>query len=139
MDPEDPDRDPDHSQNLITSSFYLFRHILKILSKSVHKVLSYLVHKCTNKQTEKKRENITSLAEVIMNFRPKQYRMTDFVFNLSGNFIEIVSLYKYLGVVFDEHLTFEKCSQVLAESRSRALGSIIVKSKKNERLHFKNF
>ena len=34
MDPEDPD-DRDHSQNLITSSYYYFGHILEILSKSV--------------------------------------------------------------------------------------------------------
>ena len=41
MDPEDPDSDPDHSQNLIISSFYHFGHILKILSKSVCQFLSY--------------------------------------------------------------------------------------------------
>ena len=45
MDPEDPYSDPDHFQNSIISSFYLFRHILKISSKSVHKFLIYLVHK----------------------------------------------------------------------------------------------
>ena len=55
MDPEDPDSDSDHSQNLIISSFYLFRHILKISSKSAHKFLSYLVHKLTNKLTNKPR------------------------------------------------------------------------------------
>ena len=64
MDPEDPDSDPDHSQNLIISSFYLLRYILKISSKSVHKFLSYLVHQYTNSQTNPG-ENITSLAEVI--------------------------------------------------------------------------
>ena len=31
MDPEDPDSDPDHSQNLIISSFYHFGHILKMV------------------------------------------------------------------------------------------------------------
>ena len=65
MDPEDPDSDPDHSQNLIISSFYLFSHILKISSQSVHKFLSYLVHKQTNGQTNTD-ENITALAEVII-------------------------------------------------------------------------
>ena len=49
MDPEDPDSDPDHSQNLIKSSFYHFEHILKILSKSVCQFLSCLVHKQTNR------------------------------------------------------------------------------------------
>ena len=45
MDPEDPDSYPDHSQNLIISSFYHFGHILKILSKSICQFLSYFVHK----------------------------------------------------------------------------------------------
>ena len=44
MDPEDPYSDPDHFQNSIISSFYLFRHILEISSKSIHKFLIYLVH-----------------------------------------------------------------------------------------------
>ena len=50
MDPEDPDSDPDHSQNLIISSFHHFGHILKILSNSVCQFLSYLVHKQTEGQ-----------------------------------------------------------------------------------------
>ena len=45
MDPEDPYSDPDHFQNSAIFSFYLFRHILKISSKSVHKFFSYNVHK----------------------------------------------------------------------------------------------
>ena len=70
MDVEDSESDPDHYQNLIISSFYLFRHILKISSKAVHKFLSYLVHKQTNGETTGQTnpgENITSLAEVIRN------------------------------------------------------------------------
>ena len=70
MDALDPASDPDHSQNLIISSFYLFRHILKISSKSVNNFLSYLVHKQTTGQTDGQTnpgENITSLAEVIRN------------------------------------------------------------------------
>ena len=63
MDPEDPDSDLNHSQNVISSSFYHCGHILKILSKSVHKFLSYLVHKQTDGQANPG-ENITSLAEV---------------------------------------------------------------------------
>ena len=53
MDPEDPDSDPNHSQNVITSCFYHFGHILKILSKSIYKFLSYLVHKQANKQMDR--------------------------------------------------------------------------------------
>ena len=57
MDPEDPDSDPNHSQNLTTSPFYHFRHILKILSKSVHKFLSYVVNKQTDRQTNPRRKH----------------------------------------------------------------------------------
>ena len=67
MDPEDPDSDPNHSHNLVTSSFYHFGHILKILSKSVHKFFSYLVQKQTNGQTDGQTnpaKNITPLEEV---------------------------------------------------------------------------
>ena len=53
MDPEDLDSDLSHSQNLITSSFYHFGHILNILSKSVLKFFSYLVHKQTKRRTDK--------------------------------------------------------------------------------------
>ena len=56
MDLEDPDSDPEHFQNLIIFSFYLFRHILKILSKFVHRFLSYLVHKQMDRQTDKPRQ-----------------------------------------------------------------------------------
>ena len=79
MDPEDPD-DPDRSQNLITSSFYHFRHILKILSKYVHKFLSYLVHKQTDGHTNPG-ENITSFAEVTsvgLNMQAVQWREKTF-------------------------------------------------------------
>ena len=45
MDPDDPCCDPDHSQNLIIFSFYLFRHILKILSKSDLKTTKFVSFK----------------------------------------------------------------------------------------------
>ena len=63
MDP-DSDSDPDHSQKLTIPSLYLFRHFLKIPSKSVHKFLSYLVHKYAKRQTNPGKK-LTSLAEVI--------------------------------------------------------------------------
>ena len=68
MDPEDPDSNPDHCQN-----FFFFLLPLQTYPenfiKSVHKFLSYLVHKRTNKLTNKQTnpgEKITSLAEMMM-------------------------------------------------------------------------
>ena len=43
----DPDSDPDHSQNLIACSLSHLGHILKISSKSVHNLFSYLSLKIT--------------------------------------------------------------------------------------------
>ena len=45
--------------------------------------------------------------------------------------IEQVKSYKYLGVIMDEFLSFEECVTELEGSGSRALGSIIGKTKDN--------
>ena len=47
MDPEDPDSDPEQSQNGNISSFYLSRHILKISSKIHPYVFELSVFKIT--------------------------------------------------------------------------------------------
>ena len=49
----DPDDYPNHPQNLISFSLYHFRHFLNISSKSVHKFLSSVVNKQTNKPCQK--------------------------------------------------------------------------------------
>ena len=54
----------DHPQNLITGRLCHARHILKVSERCVHNFLSYLVHTQTDRQTNKVRQNITSLAEV---------------------------------------------------------------------------
>jgi len=67
----------------------------------------------------------------IMHFRKKRTQRTQFAFKYGVNCnIEICTSYKYLGIILDEYLDFDKCSDVLAESAGRALGSIITKFKK---------
>ena len=46
-------QDPDHHQNLISSSFYYSGPVHKISSQSVHNLLSNVVHRQTNKQTDR--------------------------------------------------------------------------------------
>lgn len=46
---------------------------------------------------------------------------------MGENEIEKVACYKYLGVLFDQHLKFTSCSESLSESAGRALSSIISK------------
>ena len=91
MDPEDPDSDPNHCQNLITSSFYHFGHILTILSKSVHTFLSYLVHKQPDGQTNPG-ENITSLVEVTKYSKCNSFQVTTDLLNSENLKIAIAHL-----------------------------------------------
>ena len=64
-----------------------------------------------------------------MHFHPvRQIRTrSNFCFGLDQ--LEIVDSYKYLGIFLDETLNFNKCSHILAESASRALGGVINKIK----------
>ena len=60
---------PDHHQNLISSSLYYSRPVHKISSQSVHNFLSNVVHRQTNKQTDKltnATKNITSFAKEVI-------------------------------------------------------------------------
>ena len=65
----------------------------------------------------------------IVHFRTSRTRKTNYNFNFDKEKLEIVPHYKYLGVIMDEHLTFERCSQTLADSGGRALGAIWAKFK----------
>ena len=49
---------------------------------------------------------------------------TDFQFKYGSDIIEIVPHYKYLGVIFDEFLTFELAANTLAGAAGRALGKL---------------
>ena len=60
---------PDHHQNLISSSLYYSGPVHKISSQSVHNFLSNVVHRQTNRQTDKltnATKNITSFAKEVM-------------------------------------------------------------------------
>ena len=57
---------PDHHQNLISSSWYYPGPLHTISSQSVHNVLSDVVHRQTDKQTNATK-NITSFAKEVTN------------------------------------------------------------------------
>ena len=43
-----------------------------------------------------------------------------FKFTYGSNAIDIVQCYKYLGVIFDEFISYNECSKTLSESAGRA-------------------
>ena len=59
---------PDHHQNLISSYLYYSGPVHKISSQSVHNFLSNVVHRQTNRQTDKPTlpKNITSFAKEVI-------------------------------------------------------------------------
>ena len=74
------------------------------------------------------RLNVNVTKSKIMHFRRKRQGRSNFNFSYSNACnIEIVDKYKYLGIYLDEHVEYNECSRVLAESAGRALGGIISK------------
>ena len=70
---------PDHHQNLISSSLYYPGPLHKISFQSVHNFLSNVVHRQTNRQTDKltnATKNITSFAkEVIIKYKSNKNKI----------------------------------------------------------------
>jgi hypothetical protein len=65
----------------------------------------------------------------VVHYRPSTHPRSTFQFSCGKEKLEIVQDYKYLGLVFDEHLKWEKTVRYLADSATRALECIIAKSK----------
>ena len=65
-----------------------------------------------------------------------QKRQNEYTFNIGDNKFSYVSCYKYLGLVLDEHLNYDKAIIELSASAKRALGSIISKYKTNRNMGF---
>ena len=75
----------------------------------------------------------------IVHFRNKRKPVTNFEFKINNYKIELTNNYRYLGIIFDEHLTFELCARTLAESGGRALSSIISKFKQFKNIGYHTF
>ena len=59
----------------------------------------------------------------IVHFRRKTLPKTSFEFKVGCNTLEVTDSYTYLGIIFDEFLTFEKCAKTLSDSAGRALSA----------------
>ncbi len=68
----------------------------------------------------------------IIHFRTNRIQKTEFSFKYGDVSLDVVDRYKYLGIVFDEHLDYNVTAAVLADSAGRALGAIYNKFKLNK-------
>ena len=75
----------------------------------------------------------------IVHFRDRRTKVTDFCFKLNGISLLVTSSYKYLGVILDEHLTFNNCASAFATSGGRALSAVITKCRAIKNISFKPF
>lgn len=75
----------------------------------------------------------------IIHFRPKRTPCTEVNFKYGHCELETVRQYKYLGVVLDEYMTFDKCANVLGSSAGRALGGVIAKFREMKNVGGKTF
>ena len=69
--------------------------------------------------------NINVTKSNVIHFRKKRIKETGFNFTFGPNNITSTCKYKYLGVILDEHLTFQDCIKTLNDSSGRVLSGII--------------
>ena len=100
---------------------------LVILSDSEEKLQKLL--DCLTEWCSKWRLSVNNAKSGVIHFRKSRAPKTQHKFKLAGNDVEVLSEYKYLGVVLDEHLTYKSATRILANSGGRALGGIISKFK----------
>ena len=73
----------------------------------------------------------------IVHFRSPHVSKTTYAFHLNDEKLEVVSCYKYLGLILDEYLNYLEATQVLSKSGGRALSSIICKMYNYKSANFK--
>ena len=75
------------------------------------------------------RLSINTSKTQIVHFRNRRKDRTDFKFSFGENQLVVVENYKYLGIVLTEYLDYSQIAEVLSCAASRALGSIISRTK----------
>ena len=83
--------------------------------------------------------NINVNKTQVVHYRNVSIPKTCFVFTCGTSNLELVNQYKYLGLIIDEFLDYNVTVKHISKHASRALGSIIAKSKSLGGLPFKCF
>ena len=81
----------------------------------------------------------TDKTKIIQFRKSRKQRNNSCEFLLQGTVLSEVQNYKYLGVIFDEHLKYDVACNMLASAARRALGKIIYKSKAISGIGFNTF
>ena len=65
----------------------------------------------------------------VMHFRALSQQRTEYILKCGSSSIDLTHQYKYLGVLFTEHLDLMQMAKIVAQSASRAQGLLISKDK----------
>ena len=72
-------------------------------------------------------------------FEMQGRKQSEFKFSFGNLTLQYTNTYKYLGLLLDQHLSFNDCLRTLADSGSRALGSVISKIKNLKDVRYKTY
>ena len=75
----------------------------------------------------------------IIHFRKNRKPQSQVSFSVGNMKIDYTQAYRYLGVTFDEHLSFNEACQELTDAGGRASGGIIAKFKQYKNIGFNCF
>ncbi len=75
------------------------------------------------------RLGVNASKSAVMHFRTRGTPRSTAEFNCGQGSLPVVSEYRYLGLLFTEHLDYDAMATCAAKSASRALGFLIAKSK----------
>ena len=83
--------------------------------------------------------NINREKSKIVHFRNARKKQSEFKFSYGSLPLPYTNTYKYLGLLLDQHLNYNDCIRTLADSESRALGSVISKLKSLKDVRYKTY
>ena len=100
----------------------LFADDIALISDSEEHLQEML--NCVHNWCNKWRLRVNCKKTKVVHFRTLNESITKFSFTYGHFKVETVSSYKYLGIIFDEHLSFNLTAEALSGAAGRALGKL---------------
>ena len=124
-------------ENDLSVKVLMFADDLAILSESEQDLQNMIQSLYTWCKKWRMKVNVNKTK--IVHFRNKGQQHTHFNFSYGSEDIEVVESYKYLGLIFDDHLDYNTTANALSGSAGRALGGIYSKFKKLNGLGYQTY
>jgi hypothetical protein len=103
----------------INISVLLYADDIVLISDTEQKLQNMITHVC--KWCSKWRLDCNIEKTNTVHYRPVGRKRTEFKFVFNNSEISTVKQYKYLGILFDEHLNFKPATTVLYRSKRQSI------------------